>query len=57
MDKIAKLRNRLWEYREELENIKDMIDALQDDLSEEVLMIDLNRGAFSKSTKSKSNKH
>lgn len=57
MYKLAKLRSRLWEYREELENIKDMIDALQDDLSEEVLMIDLNRGAFSKSTKSKSNKH
>ena len=57
MYKLAKLRSRLWEYREELENIKDMIDALQDDLSEEVLMIDLNRGAFSKSTKSKSNKY
>ena len=57
MYKLTKLRSRLWEYREELENIKDMIDALQDDLSEEVLMIDLNRGAFSKSTKSKSNKH
>lgn len=41
MDKLTKLRNRLWEYREELENIKDSIDILQDDLSEEILRIDL----------------